>query len=444
MPMAYLVWQDFAYACAYYPDTGEYAEAARVEAVAAVRRIRNHPSLALWCGNNENAMMYHGNWGDSNPDTVHRRTYLRRYPAGGAGGGRFGNPLLAVFALRRRRSKLAGIRDCHNWDVWHGRGDWVFYPENDSRFCSEFGFAASCGLAAWETVLTPGDKDPKSAVVRWHDKTRKGYDTYLGYISLHFPDPLTLEDLVYYSQLNQAEALKCAVEHYRRRKGHNWGTLFWQFNDCWPVQSWAIVDYLGEPKAAYFAAKRFYAPVLLSLVRDGDTVTAHLTNDYLHALEGGVTLSVERFDGGAALAQQTLDVKVGANGTEAVASFQMPDVAGQERDVYLYATFQPGTLGEPVENFLLLAEPKDLRLADPGLILTVSQGSESDAMEIVVTAKRFAPYVWLRRTDGVPLSDIDDNFFHLRPGGMARLTVDVSDGVLTPDDLRARLAIRTL
>ena len=87
--------------------------------------------------------------------------------------------------------------DCHNWDVWHGRGDWTHYTENDARFCSEFGFAASCGLRAWDTVLAPEDRHPQSPAVRWHDKTRKGYDTYLGYIGLHFPDPQTLEDLVY-------------------------------------------------------------------------------------------------------------------------------------------------------------------------------------------------------------------------------------------------------
>ena len=78
--------------------------------------------------------------------------------------------------------------------------------------------------------------------MRWHDKTNKGYDTYLAYVALHFPCPYSLEDLVYYSQVNQAEALKYGVEHYRRNKGRNWGTLFWQLNDCWPVQSWAVID----------------------------------------------------------------------------------------------------------------------------------------------------------------------------------------------------------
>ena len=437
-----LVWQDFPYGCAYYPDTGEYAEAARVEATAAVKRIRNHPSLALWCGNNENATMYHDGWGGARPPR-----YLGEHL--------YNDVLHAVIQAEDAKtpywpsSPLGGedpnsqqFGDCHNWDVWHGRGDWTHYPENDSRFCSEFGFAASCGLAAWETVLAPADKHPHSPVVKWHDKTRKGYDTYLGYIGLHYPDPQTLEDLVYYSQLNQAEALKCGVEHYRRRKGHCWGTLFWQFNDCWPVQSWSIVDYLGEPKAAYFAAKRFYGPVLVSLVRDGQTVTAHLTSDFLHDVQGTLTLTLETFEG-TQLAQTTQDVQVGPNGTHPVATFDLAPAQGNERDVYLHARFQPGADGVPIDNLMLLAEPKDLRLPTPGLSLTVDEGAWG-ALQITLTAQRFAPYVWLYRNDDQPLSGLDDNFFHLRAGETRTLAVGRMDGIETADDLRGRLTVRTL
>jgi len=428
-----LVWQDFPYGCAYYPDTGEYAEAARVEAAAAVKRIRNHPSLALWCGNNENATMYHDGWGGARPPR-----YLGEHL--------YNDILPAIVQAEDPKtpywpsSPLGGedpnsqqFGDCHNWDVWHGRGDWTHYPENDSRFCSEFGFAASCGMAAWETVLAPSDKHPQSAAVRWHDKTRKGYDTYLGYIGLHYPDPQSLEDLVYYSQINQAEALKCGVEHYRRRKGHCWGTLFWQFNDCWPVQSWSIVDYGGEPKAAYFAAKRFYAPVLISLVRDGETVTAHLTSDLLHDVTGTLTLTLETFEG-ETVTQTTHDVQVGPNGTHAVATFDLTPAQGRERDLILSARFQPGADGVLIDN---------LRLPTPGLTLTVEEG-EWGALLVTVSTKRFAPYVWLRRTDDKPLAGLEDNFFHLRAGETRTLAVGDMDDIETADDLRGRLVARTL
>ncbi len=437
-----LVWQDFPYACAYYPDMGEYADAARVEATAAVRRIRNHPCLALWCGNNENAMMYFSNWHDARPSRfVGEKLYFDVLPAVVAAEDPQ-TPYWPSSPFGGDDPNSATHGDCHNWDVWHGRGDWTHYPENDSRFCSEFGFASSCGLAAWDTVLEDADKHPHSPAVRWHDKTRKGYNTYLGYIGLHYPDPQSLEDLVYYSQINQAEALKFGVEHYRRRKGHCWGTLFWQLNDCWPVQSWAVVDYLGEPKAALFAARKFYAPVLLSLARDGATVTAHLVNDHLHPVAGTLTLTLGSFEEAAPISETTQEVRVGPNGAEAVATFALEHAIGREREVYVHARFQPGTAGRPVENLLLLAEPKDLRLSTPGLSASVLP-RDAATLAIVLSARRFAPYVWLRRRDNVFL-DVEDNFFHLRPGETREILVARPDDVEAAAELQSLLVVRTL
>ena len=440
--MGMLVWQDFPYGCAYYPDTGEYAQSARREATAAVRRIRNHPSLALWCGNNENAMMYYGNWHGAKPARfLGEKLYFDILPAVVEAEDPK-TPYWPSSPFGGEDPNSATHGDCHNWDVWHGRGDWVHYTENDSRFCSEFGFAASCGLAAWDTVMDDADGHPHSPVVRWHDKTRKGYDTYIGYINLHYPDPQSLEDLVYYSQLNQAEALKFGIEHYRRRKGHCWGTLFWQLNDCWPVQSWAVIDSLGEPKAALFAAKKFYAPVLLSLVRDGLTVTAHLINDHLHTVAGTLTFTLASVDGAAPLSQASHEIQVGPNGAEIVATFALEHTAGRERELYVYAKFQPGTAGDPIENLLFLAEPKDLRLASPGLSVSVQEGGR-ETFTIIVTAQRFAPYVWLRRRDNV-LLELDDNFFHLQPGETREMVVARPDDVETAPELQSLLVVRTL
>ena len=441
--MGLLVWQDFPYGCSYYPDTGEYADLARIEATAAVKRLRNHPSLALWCGNNENHTMFEGNWtGTRPPRLLGEHLYHEILPAvveaedpgtpywpGSPYGGPAGD------------SNSADFGDCHNWDVWHGRGDWVHYTENDSRFCSEFGFAASCGLGAWDKCLAPADRSTHSPAVRWHDKTRKGYDTYLGYIALHFPEAQSLEDLVYFSQINQAEALKCGVEHYRRRKGRCWGTLFWQLNDCWPVQSWSVIDSTGEPKAAYFACKKFYAPVLLSLVRAGETVQAHLVSDLLTPLSGTLTFTLATLDG-VGLAEETADVSVAANAAAQVASFSLSPAAGRERTVYVSARFTADDGAQTAENLLLLCEPKDLQRADPALTVTVAE--ENDALTITVHAQRFTPYVWLRQTGNGPLAGLEDNFFHLRPGETRTLSITKTADLQTADDLRGRLIARAL
>jgi beta-mannosidase len=442
-----LVWQDFPYACAYYPDRGEYAESAKAEAIAAVRRLRVHPSLAIWCGNNENDQMYHDGWGGKKPprflgEAIYhdilpavvaaedpQRPYWPSSPYGGD------NP------------NAQPIGDCHDWNVWHGVGDWVHYPQNDARFLSEFGFASSCGLATWDACLAEMDREPNSLVVRWHDKTRKGYDTYMSYIRLHYPAPQTLTDLVYYSQINQADALKCGIEHWRRRKGHCWGTLFWQLNDCWPVQSWAVIDSEGEPKAAYYAAKRFYAPVLLSLRREGETVEAHLTNDLLRPIAGSVTFRIQTFEG-ETLLEETARAAVGANGSAKIESFSLEAAKGKEAGVYVYAEFIPDadTDAPDAVNFLLLAEPKALRLPDPEVTVDV-QPNDRESFLVTLKAKKFAPYVWLRlkgQREWIGKMEWSDNFFHLRPGDSQEVVLYTSSLLETPEEARTRLEVRTL
>lgn len=451
-----MVWQDFPYGCAYYPDKGEYAEAARIEAVAAVKRIRNHPSLALWCGNNENAQMFVDQWtGAANraPRYIGEHIYHEvlpqvlaehdpktpYWPSSPWSGSLEVNP----------QSETAGDR--HNWNVWHSGGapregvppgDWPNYLSDNGRFSSEFGFSASCGLTTWEKFAAPEDRWPRSPVVRWHDKTRKGYDKYLEYIQLHFPEPQTLEDLVYFSQLNQAEALKCGIEHWRRNKGRCWGTLFWQFNDCWPVQSWAVMDSELDPKAAYFACKRFYAPLLVSLVRNGDVVEAHLTSDLLEDVQGELTLSLESFDGDV-LKSETLDGFVHANSAAKVSEIPVASVKGYERMVYVSARFEPHwEVGVPnPANLCFLAEPKDLRLSDPALSADVTESGHK--LALTLSARRFAPYVWWR-LDGLPGDPRTDNFFHLRAGESRTVEIPRSGEIRSVADVRSRLRLRSL
>ncbi|MDR3710622.1 MAG: hypothetical protein P4L33_20165 [Capsulimonadaceae bacterium] len=436
-----LVWQDFPHACSYYPDIDRYADAARIEASHAIRRLRVHPALVLWCGNNENQQLHFDKWvkppmsrflgehlyeeiypkavADEDPG----RAYWPGSPYGGA------NPGSADFG------------DRHNWDVWHGRGDWKFYAEDNSRFCSEFGFASSCGLAAWDDVLAPEDRTPYGAAVRWHDKTRKGYDVYLGMVKLHYPDPQSLEELVYFTQINQAEALKFGIEHYRRSKGRCWGTIVWQINDCWPVQSWAMIDSTPEPKASYFAAKSFYAPLLLSLVTDGGKAAVHLVSDLLEPVKGTIHVVAETFDG-QVLAKAAYDVEAAANSAAKVAEFDLAAIAGHERDALVYAHFE-GIEAPDADNFLFFAEPKEWRLSRAGLSVEITL--DGDEFEVAITATKFTPYVWLRLSDDEPLFengvDDGDNFFHLRAGSTRLVRIAAREGLETVEEVRARLLV---
>lgn len=438
-----MVWQDFPFACSYYPDIEQYAENSRHEATLAVRRLRNHPSLMLLCGNNENQQMHSDGWckpapsrligerlyDEILPQVVAQESPKTPYWPGSPTGG--DNPTSQDYG------------DRHNWDVWHGRGDWKFYTEDLSRFCSEFGFSSSCGLGAWSEVLAPEDRSPYSPVVRWHDKTRKGYDVYLSMVKLHYPEPLTMEDLVYYTQINQAEALKYGIEHYRRRKGRCWGTLFWQFNDCWPVQSWSIVDSVLDPKAAYFAARSFYAPVLISLVPKDGKCEIHLVNDLLEPTKGRLHVAAETFDG-ERISEETYSVSADPNSAAVVATFDLAAIAGRERETYVYARLE-GDHSPSVDNYLFFAEPKDWRRPRPELKIGIRL--VEDEFEIAITAEKFAPYVWLRLTGDETLYaaglDDGDNFFHVRSGTTRLVRLFVRDGLTSVEDLRGRLVVRS-
>ncbi|MBW3625752.1 MAG: hypothetical protein KY468_20345, partial [Armatimonadetes bacterium] len=407
----------------------------------------SHPSLVLWCGNNENHQMYHDGWGGKRPPRFLGEALYHEVLPAVVEVEDPGRPYIPSSPYGGDSPNSQTHGDRHDWDVWHGIGDWVHYVEDNSRFSSEFGFASSCGMATWNACLAEMDRDPDSVAVRWHDKTRKGYETYQGYIQIHYPKPQTLEDLVYYSQINQADALKCGVEHWRRKKGQCWGTLIWQLNDCWPVQSWAMIDSEGEPKAAYYAAKRFYAPVLLSLVKNGEAVEAHLTSDLLQEVAGTVTLSLQTFEG-ERLAEETLHVKLAANCASPVAELPLDAAKGREREVFVYVEFTPDDerIGAVEPNFLLLAEPKDLLKPDPGIEIEVREQA-GDVCLVTVTAKRFAWYVWLHlagKPEWIGKIEWSDNFFHLPPGGSKELLLYTSGLLENPEEARTRLTYRCM
>jgi len=438
-----MVWQDFAYACAYYPDTDVYADACRTEAIANVRRIRTHPCLALWCGNNENHMMYDTKWIPPPGRHIGEHLYHDVLPAVVAEE----DPHTAYWPSSPYGGpdpQSQDYGDRHNWDVWHGVGDWTHYTEDTSRFCSEFGFASSCGLAAWDTCLEDSDRSPNSPAVRWHDKTRKGYETYLGLVNLHYPIAETLEDLVYYTQINQAAALKYGIEHYRRIKGRCWGTLFWQINDCWPVHSWAVIDSELQPKAAYYACRDFFASALLSFNRREDVVELHISNDALGPIEGKVSVALKTFCG-EILAEQTFDAQVDANVSKLIGSISIESGRGMETGTYFTGTFAGVDDNEISRNILLLAEPKELALDQPNLGIEIDD-HDADTLAISISASTFAGSVWLFLDPAEVLEspEFSNNFFHLEPGETRVVTMEKSLEVSTTEDLRELLRVRTL
>lgn len=309
-----LVWQDFMFACAHYPEDDAFAASVKAEAEDQVRRLRHHPGLALWCGNNESQAMHRINNDESGedgvlsglrlydevlPEVVERLSPGVVYRPGSPWGG--ANP----------NGMKAG--DVHDWTVWHGvppipddamvdefRADpegvaYTRYAEDMSRFVSEFGLQAAPALETLERWMDPADLTPDSEgfLARIKDEARKADAMMIPVTGL----PTSLRDYVDFTQWCQAEGLKFGIEHFRRRRPHCSGAVLWQLNDCWPCVSWSLIDWDGVEKASYHAVRRAFAPVLASFREDGDGLELWISNDAPTTAGDEVVVTLERLDG---------------------------------------------------------------------------------------------------------------------------------------------------
>ena len=288
-----LVWEDFMIACANVWLTDEIRAELTAELTDNIIRLRNHPSLGIFCGNNE---MEQGVllWEAAKGSRLVENDYIECYehlmpelcgkyapqtfywPSSPSSGGGFDDPT----------SMLRG--DSHYWDVWHGGIPFTEYRKHTFRFCSEYGFEAYPSIKTINSFCAEEDKNCFSRVMENHQKCKSGNAKILTYLADTYLYPTTFEKLVYASQMLQADAIKYGVEHFRRQRGICMGSIYWQFNDCWPVCSWSSVDYYGRYKALHYAAKKFYSPVAMGLFYENGKLTVNVSNETMEDFEGSV------------------------------------------------------------------------------------------------------------------------------------------------------------
>jgi beta-mannosidase len=470
-----LIWQDGIFSCSIYPlDKADFLANVQQEIVENVRRLRHRASLALWCGNNEMEWGWEG-WGWSRTEFEEEIEALTEKL-----------PFLKRLLWTFRREPLPDWRelrdaydkffhhtlpewigqedpdtpywpsspssntlfkdvnsnergDAHFWGVWHGRQPFTAYREEYPRFMSEFGFQALPPLETIRTYADEADWNMTSYIMEHHQRGNHGNGLIIAQLTDTFRMPKDFPSLVYLSLVLQAEGIRYGVEHWRRNMHRVSGTLYWQLNDCWPVASWASLDYFGRWKALHYSARHFYAPVLLSVEDTPPKMDLHLTSDLTKTWEGTIRWSLE-----------TLAGEVLESGEEAVLAKPLQSASIREldflehisddnqREVIFVAELWQG--GEQVTRSVSTFVPsKHLSLVDPGLDVQVSQ--QNGQLVIDLAAQSLARFVELK-LEGIDVV-FSDNYFDIPAGRTVSVTCPLPAG-WTVEQARGALKVRSL
>jgi beta-mannosidase len=418
------LWHDFQFACGHYPEDERFLSLVRRELEATVRRLRNHPSILLWCGNNEDEMLeFYSGLGlyrhrkdfEVAPEVVKRLDPSRPYWPSSPWGGE--NP----------NDPREGDR--HNWDVWHGMVPIEWYTRDEARFMSEFGMQAAPHVNTLRRFLPPDKLWPLNGLWVYHYHVP---DKMIPYLK-DFGDPRWLHDYVFLTQIVQGEALKTAIEHCRRRKFACGGALYWSLNAPWPNACWETVDYYGRPKAGFYFAKRAFAPVIVSPVRSGEEVEVHLVNDTMSEVRGVLTVRLVDAGSGRVVREERVEAGAPPNSSAVAAKLRLSEWVRDPRRELLHFTFEHP--GGSAWNSLLLAKPREVSFAPADLSVEVRaarvEGRDA-VVEVEVSSSGYARYAFVDVLEDF-VAVADDNFFDLLPGErkLVKLRVKGASGPLT-------------
>ncbi len=448
-----MVWHDFMFSCAMYPGTPEFLENVRIEAKQNVVRLRNHPCIALWCGNNEMnyAWQYYGNdkWGwkkDYNleerellnnqyndlfhniiPEIVRGFTQTSYWPS---------SPMSGPEPHQHAGYENAS-GDIHYWGVWHDLHPFESFEKYVGRFMSEYGFQSFPEFETVKGFTIPTDWDIESEVMAWHQRSGIGNLRIKEYMEQEYIVPSDFEQFLYLSQVLQARSIRMAIEAHRRAMPYCMGTLYWQLNDCWPVASWSSIDYHHRWKALHYAVRNAYEPVIVSAMEREGVFDVYVISDHPEGESGMLTIQVLDFGGGSI---RSFDhrVEVGANTSTRIYSCSVQELLGKSdrQSCFAIIAVELG-MGRRVETTHYLAKAKELDLPTPSISIEVRQGESIP--EILVSSPRLARDVMFY----VPNQQafFHQNYIDLLPGKVYEIPVQTE---LTPAQLINAIRYRHL
>ena len=412
-----LLWHDFMFSCALYPATPKFLENVRQEARHQVKRLRDHACLALWCGNNEDIgalnwfeesrknrdrylvdydRLNEGVLGQAVDECDPTRTFWPSSPCGGRG------DYSDCWHADNRG-------DMHYWSVWHEGKSLDAYQTVTPRFCSEFGYQSFPSLDTIRQYAPKSQFNVTAPIMEWHQRNVGGNSRITEMFSRYFRLPEGFANFVYLSQVQQALAIKTAVEHWRHLRPVCLGTLYWQLNDNWPVCSWASLDYGGKWKLLHYAARKFYAPVLVSAFQRKDgQLEVWVTNDQRTPVRGTVVADVRNF-AGKLIRRYRLPARVAAGSAKLIKKWKVADLVADPATAFLQLTFNGAT------NTHFFTEYKRCELAQPRIRIQVRNGHR-----VTLRTDKPAFFVSLNAT-GIS-GEFTDNCLTLLPGQAQTLT----------------------
>ncbi|MGZ4048886.1 MAG: beta-mannosidase [Bacteroidia bacterium] len=419
-----LVWQDFMFACAMYPADEHFMENVADEVIDQVERLRNHPCLALWCGNNEVdegwknwdwQKQYHYSEKDSTiidqNNTILFKDFIgdlvNEYD-----GTRSYWPSSPLIGWGHKESLQKG--DSHYWGVWWGMEPFENYAKKVGRFVSEYGFQGMPDKTTFSKMGVTEFNDhhtsiTDSAILFSHQKNSSGYKTIQTYMERDYNVPKSFENYMYVSQLLQAEGMKIAIEAQRRAKPYCMGTLYWQLNDCWPVTSWSSVDYNNNWKASYYEAKRAYQDLIISVEEQKENCQIYIVSDLLENKDD--ELVIRLFDlNGKVLWSDQVPVTIKGSTSQPYYKFDKSILKKFDtRNMVLRCSLKHAW---EINTFYYFVKPKDLLLTKSVVEIThdVCEQQQCFAISSDVLMKNVSVSI-----EGESIN-LSDNYFDLMPG----------------------------
>ncbi|WP_298427818.1 glycoside hydrolase family 2 protein [uncultured Kordia sp.] len=439
-----LVWQDFMFACAMYPGDNAFLENVEKEAIDQVKRLRNHASIGLWCGNNENNEAWH-RWGWQTDKTEVQKeeiwnSYLAVFDSILPKTVEKLNPEISYWESSPRfgrgnpQSQFEG--DAHDWGVWHDALPFERFEEKVPRFMSEFGFQSFPSYEAIRYFTGEDSIDINHDSYITHQKHPRGFKLIREYMERDYPVPTLGEDYVYMSQLTQAKGMTMGMEAQRRAMPYCMGSLYWQLNDCWPVVSWSSIDFMGNWKALHYKAKKSFEDVLISSVVKDNIIKTYIVSDKLELLNGELNLSFLDFEGKTIHARKQ-KVTVAANASTLVMQTPVANIKANPNDYVMKVVFSSTSVNTSTSDSIkatdlfYVARPKDLEL--PAQDVSTKVTKIENGFSIEVSAKTLQKDVFMHTK---AKGHFSDNFFDLLPDETIIITFTTKASTI--DDLKIK------